>query len=81
MVVSNGGDKSYLFLVICGQWYLMISLKGVQKAHPGMARGRVYQLIYPRYRERIFWAGFIQIREVYKNSSFAALLVYQNSIG
>ena len=29
MVVSNGSDKSYLFLVVCDQWYLMISLKGI----------------------------------------------------
>ena len=81
MVVSNGSDKSYLFLVICGQWYLMISLKGIQEAHPGMACGCVYQLIYLRHREQIFWAGFIQIYEVYTNSPFPALLLYHYSIG
>ena len=45
-----------------------------------MARGRVYQLIYPRHREQIFWAGFIQIREVYTNSPFSALLLYHYNI-
>ena len=29
VVVSNGSDKSCLFLVVCSQWYLMISLKGI----------------------------------------------------
>ena len=59
MIVSNESDKSGLFLVVYNQWYLMISLKGVQKAHLRMARGCIYQLIYPRHREQIFWAGFI----------------------
>ena len=29
VVVSDGGDKSYLFLVVGSQEYLMVSLKGV----------------------------------------------------
>ena len=70
MVVSNGSDKSCLFLVVSGQWYLMISLKDIQEAHPRMAYGCIYQLIYPRHRERIFWVGFIQIREVYETRHF-----------
>ena len=53
MVVSNMSDKSCLFLVVCGQWYLMVSLKGIQESHPGVACSWVYQLIYPRHRERI----------------------------
>ena len=53
MVVSNRSDKSCLFLVVCGQWYLMVSLKVIQESHPGVACGWVYQLIYPRHRERI----------------------------
>ena len=46
-----------------------------------MAYGRIYQLIYLRYREWIFWAGFIQIREVYTDSPFSALFLYHYSIG
>ena len=59
IVVSNGSDKICLFLIIRSQWYLMISLKGIQEAHPGMTCGCVYQLIYLRHREQIFWASFI----------------------
>ena len=29
MVVSNGSEKSCLFLVFYGQWYLMVSLEGI----------------------------------------------------
>ena len=68
MVISKGSDKSCFFLVIYGQWYLMISLKGVQEAHP-------------RHRERIFWADFIQIHEVYIDLSLFALLLYYYNIG
>ena len=46
-----------------------------------MARGRIYQLIYPRHRERIFWAGFIQICEVYIDLPLSTLLLYYYSIG
>ena len=46
-----------------------------------MACGRIYQLIYLWHREQIFWAGFIQIREVYIDSLFSALLFYHYSIG
>ena len=46
-----------------------------------MPNGRVYQLIYPRHREWIFWAGFIQIREIYTDSPFSALLLHHYSVG
>ena len=45
-----------------------------------MARGYIYQLIYPRHRERIFWVGFIQIHEIYTNSPLFVLLLYHHSI-
>ena len=54
MLVSNGSEKSCLFLVVCGQWYLMVSLGGIQEAHLGVAYSCIYQLIYPRHREQIF---------------------------
>ena len=59
VVVSNGGDKSCLFLIIYSQGYLMISLKGVYEAHSRMSHGCVYQPIYSRHREGVFWAGLI----------------------
>ena len=37
VVISNRSDKSCLLLITQGQWYLMISLEGIQKAHPRMA--------------------------------------------
>ena len=51
MVVSNGSEKSCLFLVVYGRWYLMVSLEGIQKAYLGVACDCIYQLIYPRHRE------------------------------
>ena len=58
----------------------MVSLESVQEAHSGMAYSRVYQLIYPGHREQIFWAGFIQISEVYTNSQLSAFLLYHYSV-
>ena len=37
MVISCRGDKSYLFLIIQSQWYLVVSLEGIQKTHPMVA--------------------------------------------
>ena len=42
VVISSRGDKSGLLLITQGQWYLMILLKGVQKAHPRMAYSCIY---------------------------------------
>ena len=80
MVVSNGSEKGCFFLVVCSQCYLMVSLESIQEAHSGVACGCVYQLIYPRHREQIFWAGFIQISEVYIKSPLSALLIYHYSV-
>ena len=68
------------FLVVRSQCYLMVSLESIQETHLGMACGRVYQLIYPGHRERIFWVGFIQISEVYTNSPLSAFLLYHYSV-
>ena len=80
MVVSNGSEKGSFFLVVRSQCYLMVSLENIQEAHSGVAYSCVYQLIYLWHRERIFWAGFIQISEVYTNSPFSALLLYHYSV-
>ena len=46
-----------------------------------MAHGCIYQLIYLRHKEMIFWASFIQICEVYTDSPLSVLLLYHHSIG
>ena len=46
-----------------------------------MASSRVYQLIYPRHREQIFWADFIQIHEVYIDSPLPTFILYHYLIG
>ena len=46
MVVPNRGDKSSLLLIVRGQWYLVISLEGIQKTHPRMTHGCIHQLVY-----------------------------------
>ena len=45
-----------------------------------MASDRVYQLIYPGHKKWIFWASFIQIREVYTDSPLSALLLHHYSV-
>ena len=54
VIISSGSNKSCLFLIVQRQWYLVISLKGIQETHPRMAYRYSYQLIYPRHRERVF---------------------------
>ena len=59
MVVPDRGNKSNLLLIVQGQRYLMITLEGIQEAHPRMADSGIYQLVYLGYREWIFGANFI----------------------
>ena len=80
MVVFDGSEKGCFFLVARSQCYLMVSLESIQEAHSGVACGCIYQLIYLRHQEQIFWASFIQISEVYTNSPFSALLLYHYSV-
>ena len=80
MVVSNGSEKGCLFLVVRDQCYLMVSLESIQEAHSGVACSCIHQLTYLRHREQIFWAGFIQISEIYTNLPFSALLLYHYSV-
>ena len=42
MVVSDRGNKSSLLLIVQGQRYLMITLEGIQKAHPRMVDSGIY---------------------------------------
>ena len=64
VIVSSGSNKSCLFLIVQCQWYLVISLKGIQETHPRMAYRCIYQLIYSRHRERVFGTSLIEICEV-----------------
>ena len=42
VVISNGSEKNCLFLIIQSQWYLVVSLEGIQKAHPRMAYSGIH---------------------------------------
>ena len=46
-----------------------------------MADRCIYQLVYSRHREGIFWAGLIQICEVHTYSPLPALLLHYYDIG
>ena len=59
MVVPDSGNKSSLLLIVQGQRYLMITLEGIQKAHPMMADSGIYQLVYFEHRKWILGANFI----------------------
>ena len=80
MVVPYKSDKSRFFLTFRGQWYLVITLEGVQKTHPRMAYCRIYQLIYPRHREGIFGASLVKVCKVHTNTPFSCLLLHHYSI-
>ena len=59
MVVPDRGNKSSLFLIVQDQRYLMITLEGIQEAHPRIADSGIYQLVYLEYRKWILGASFI----------------------
>ena len=59
MVVLNRGNKSSLLLIVQGQRYLMITLEGIQEAHPKMVDSGIYQLVYLRHRNWVLGASFI----------------------
>ena len=59
---------------------MMITLEGVQETHLRMAYCRIYQLIYPRHRERIFGAGLVKVCEVYVDAPFPCLLLHHYCI-
>ena len=59
MVVLNRGNKSSLLLIVQGQRYLMITLEGIQEAHPKMADSGIYQLVYLGHRKWVLGASFI----------------------
>ena len=59
MVVPDRGNKSSLLLIVQDQRYLMITLEGIQEAHPRIADSGIYQLVYLEYRKWILGASFI----------------------
>ena len=80
MVVSDRGHAWFFFLISWGQWYLMITLEGIQEAHSRVAYSCVYQLVYPRHWERVFQARLVQVYEIYADSPFTSLLFYHHYI-
>ena len=59
MVVPDRGNKSSLLLIVQGQKYLMITLEGIQEAHPRMANSGIYHLVYLGHRKWILGESFI----------------------
>ena len=59
MVVPNRGNKSSLLLIVQGQRYLVITLEGIQEAHPRMVKSGIYQLVYLGHRKWVLGASFI----------------------
>ena len=80
VIISHRSNKNCLFMVIQCHGYLVISLKGIQKAHPRMAYHRIYQLVYPRHRERIFRTSPVKICKVHTHSPFSCFLFYHYSV-
>ena len=58
----------------------MISLKGIQKAHSRMTYRRIYQLIYPRHRERFFRTSTIEICKVHTHAPLSYFLFPHYSV-
>ena len=46
-----------------------------------MAYRRIYQLVYSRQGEGVFWIGFVQVRKVYTHPSFPTFLFYYHGVG
>ena len=59
MVVPDRGNKSSLLLIVQDQRYLMITLEGIQEAHPRIVDNGIYQLVYLGHKKWILGASFI----------------------
>ena len=59
MVVPDRGNKSNLLLIVQGQRYLMITLKGIQETHPRIIDSGIYQLVYLGHRKWVLRVIFI----------------------
>ena len=46
-----------------------------------MAYCCIYQLVYPRQRERIFWTGFVQVCEIYTHLPLPIFLFHYHGVG
>ena len=76
VIISSRSNKSYFFLIIQCQWYLMILLKSIQETHSRMSYCCIHQLIYPRHRERVFGTSLIEICEIHMHTPFSCFLFH-----
>ena len=53
--------KDCLFFVSRGHGDLVVSEEGIQEGEYSLSGGGVYNLVYPRQRETIFWACIIEV--------------------
>ena len=80
VIVSNKSNKNCLFLIVQCQWYVMISLKGIQETHLMIAYRCIYQLIYSRHKERVFRTSLIEVFEVHTHTPFPSFLFHHHRI-
>ena len=65
--------KGCLFLVGRGHGDLVVSGEGVQKGEHSLSDDGVYDLVYPRQRETVFWARIVEIGVIDTHPSFSFL--------
>ena len=46
-----------------------------------MAYHCIYQLVYSRQGEGVFWTGFVQVRKVYTHPPLLTFLFYYHDVG
>lgn len=74
MVVAFKRDERCFLLVFQGQGNLVISLEGVQKAHPRMAISGIHQLVYSWDGKRVLKAHSAKVSRVNTDPPFPVLL-------
>ena len=81
VIVPYRSNKGCLLLIIHSQGYLVVSLKGIQKAHLRMTYSGIHQLVDPRHGEMVFRTCSVQICEVHTYPSLSFFLLHHHSIG
>ena len=65
--------KGCLFFVGRSHGDLVVSREGVQEGEHSLSDGGVYNLVYPRQRETVFWARIVEVGVIDAHSPFAFL--------
>ena len=65
--------KGCIFLVGWGHGDLVVSREGVQKGEHSLSGGGVYNMVYPRQREIVFWARIVEVGVIDAHPPFSFL--------